>query len=207
MESTPSTSQAGGARAEPVAHARGAQVGPHTGLHAGLQTGQHTGLHHGVKGAGPSPAPMLQALSLLPSGLFVFSGQYEGRRSGTLVRWVTLVSTEPALVCVSMRKGHWVSPIVRDSHHFGISMVKETERLVLKKFTEMVRPKDGDPFDCLALEKLSTGVPLLAKSPLVLDCEVTRHLDLEADFEMFIGRVLGYRMTPGAGGDGVAPQA
>lgn len=173
----------------------------------GQHQGVHTGLHHGVKGAGPSPAPMLQALSMLPSGLFVFSGQYEGRRSGTLVRWVTLVSTEPALVCVSMRKGHWVSPIVRDSHHFGISLVRETERLVLKKFSEMVRPKDGDPFDCLAIERLSTGVPLLVKSPLVFDCEVTRHLDLEADFEMFIGRVLGYRVTPGADVGGSVPLA
>jgi len=143
---------------------------------------------------------VLGALGQLPNGLFVMTGQYEGKRTGVIVRLVCQVACDPPLVCVSLRKGHWISPLVRDSHYFGLSRVAAADRLVAKKFHEANRPKDGDPFDCMQVERLVSGTPLLAKSNLVVDCEVTRHLDLEADYEMFIGKVLGVRASgEGAG--------
>lgn len=130
----------------------------------------------------------------LPSGLFIMTAQFEGRRTGVIVRSVQQCAEEPPMICVSMRKGHWISPLVRDSHYFGLCKVGGSERLILKKFSEPHRPRDGDPFDCLPVEKLVSGTPILGRSKAVFDCEVARHLDLEADFEMFIGRVLAARV-------------
>ena len=121
------------------------------------------------------------------------SGAYEGRRAGLIVHWVCRCVNQPPLVGVALPKGHWVSPIIRDSHHFGLSLVLPAEKLVVRKFSEPVGERESDPFDCMATERLTSASPLLSKSPLLLDCEVVRHLDLEAETEMFR---LGARMLP-----------
>jgi flavin reductase (DIM6/NTAB) family NADH-FMN oxidoreductase RutF len=137
----------------------------------------------------------IQGLEHLPQGLFVVSGAYEGRRAGLVVQWVCRCANQPPLVGVALAKGHWVSPIIRDSHHFGLSLVLPSEKLVVRKFSEPLGTRESDPFDCMATERLTSAAPLLSKSPLLLDCEVVRHLDLEADTEMFIGRVIASRCT------------
>lgn len=50
---------------------------------------------------------------------------------------------------------------------------------------------DGDPFDTLSTRTLVTGSPVLAQSMGAIDCDVMRHFDLEADYEMYIGTVVG----------------
>jgi flavin reductase (DIM6/NTAB) family NADH-FMN oxidoreductase RutF len=141
-----------------------------------------------------SANPVLEVLAQLPCGQFVLSGAYEGKRAGVLVRSVIQCASEPPLVCVCMEKGHWVSPIIRDSHHFGLSRIPPTDKLMLRKFSDAARPRDGDPFDCLQVERLVSATPLLSRASLIIDCEVVRHLDLEADTEMFIGRVLNAKL-------------
>mgnify|MGYP000920359006 CR=1 FL=1 len=131
-----------------------------------------------------------RVLSLLPQGQFVMTAQFEGRRGGVVVRWVCACADDPLLISVSLRKGHWISPIIRDSRCFAVCRLGAGDRLAMKKFSETSRARDGDPFDCMPVGKLTTGSPILLKSHLALDCEVVRHFDLEADFELFIGKVL-----------------
>jgi flavin reductase (DIM6/NTAB) family NADH-FMN oxidoreductase RutF len=107
---------------------------------------------------------------------------------------VQACADEPPLIAVAVKTGHWIEPLIRDSHVFAICRVNPAERLLLRKFAETSRPRDGDPFDCMATERLVTGAPIIAKSGLALDCEVVRHFDLEADHELFIGLVRGVKM-------------
>ena len=146
--------------------------------------------------SGTETYPISQVLAQLPQGLFVFSGQFEGKRAGVLVRTVMQCATEPPLVCVCLEKGHWVSPIVRDSHHFGLSWLSPSDRLSIRKFTESLRGREGDPFDCMPVERLVSSSPLLSRSRALMDCEVVRHFDLEADTELFVGRVIAARLVP-----------
>jgi flavin reductase (DIM6/NTAB) family NADH-FMN oxidoreductase RutF len=56
----------------------------------------------------------------------------------------------------------------------------------------------------LETRTLVTGSPLLGRSIVALDCEVLRHVDLEADFEIYVGQVLSaFVGTPVGGGGGV----
>ena len=48
----------------------------------------------------------------------------------------------------------------------------------MKKFGDPARPRDGDPFDSLRVERLVSFAPVLVSSVLAIDCEVVRHLDL-----------------------------
>ncbi|MBX3364578.1 MAG: flavin reductase [Phycisphaeraceae bacterium] len=146
--------------------------------------------------------PISAALDTIPGGAFIITSAFDGVRSGVIARSVQPCADEPRLVCVAVRKGHTVEPLIRDSRCFALCRVARTDRLVMRKF-EMSADHDPekpqDPFDAFAIETMTTGSPILRKSDLVLDCEVVRHFDLEADCELFIGLVLAARIGPSAG--------
>jgi flavin reductase (DIM6/NTAB) family NADH-FMN oxidoreductase RutF len=135
---------------------------------------------------------------MLPSGLFVLAAAHEGRRAGIVARSVQLCADDPLLISVTVRCGHWIASILRDARTFAIWRVDASEGLMLKKFADPVRPRSGDPFDGLALSPLVTGAPILASSQLAIDCEVFRHIDLEADHELFVGKVVAGRVRSAA---------
>jgi flavin reductase (DIM6/NTAB) family NADH-FMN oxidoreductase RutF len=147
---------------------------------------------------GPGPEPRL-ALAKLRSGLFVLTARHEGKRAGVVVRSVQPAGDEPPLVCVAVRRGHWIEPVIRDSHAFAVCKISSGDSLMLRKFAETSRPRDGDPFDCVQTTRLVTGSPILLRATLALDCEVVRHFDLEADHELYIGLVVACHIgaTPG----------
>lgn len=141
-------------------------------------------------------------MARLRSGLFVLTARHEGKRAGVVVRSVQPAADEPPLVCVAVRRGHWIEPVIRDSHAFAICKVTSGDGLMLRKFAETSRPRDGDPFDCVQTTRLATGSPILARASLALDCEVVRHFDLEADHELYIGLVVACHVGSADGLDG-----
>jgi flavin reductase (DIM6/NTAB) family NADH-FMN oxidoreductase RutF len=132
-----------------------------------------------------------RALSSLQRGVFVLTAKFENKRAGVLIRSVQQVAEEPPLICVAVRRGHWIDHIIRDSHAFAVCRISPEERLMVRKFDQSARQRDGDQFDCVPVSRLVTGAPIIARSMLALDCEVFRHLDLEADHELYIGLVVG----------------
>ncbi|MCC7388720.1 MAG: flavin reductase [Phycisphaerales bacterium] len=137
------------------------------------------------------------ALAQLPSSPYLMTSCFEGERAGLIVRSVQSCDTEPALLCVAVRTGHRIEPLIRDSRCFALSRVDNESRLVLRKFDRKGAQEPGDPFDAIAMETMQTGCPVLCASPLVFDCEVVRHFDLEADCELYIGQVLASRALRG----------
>lgn len=143
----------------------------------------------------PSQEALL-ALACVPAGEFVLSSSFEGRRAGVLVRWVQVCAGEPPLVSVALKRGHWIDPLIRDARHFAVTRTVPGDRLIHKKFGEGRR--DGDPFDCLPVETLRSGAPIIKRGISALDCEVVRHLELDADCSLYIGRVIAGRVYDAA---------
>lgn len=142
------------------------------------------------------PGDVPRALAMLPSGLFLMSSAFEGKRAGVVVHSVQMCGENPPAVCVAMRKGHWIEPLIRDSRCFAINLLEAGDRLLLKKFGEVGRPREaGDPFDCLAVDKLVTGAPIVRRCVAALDCEVTRHIDIEVELAIYVGLVLGAKVA------------
>lgn len=135
--------------------------------------------------------PLLAAADRLPSGLFLMTAAHDATRGGAIIRWAQRCADEPVLICVALGKGQTIAPLIRDSRAFALCQIPPDDRLLLRKFSALDPPDEQeDPFASLRVRRLKTGAPVLASSPLVLDCEVARHIDLEADHELYVGLVV-----------------
>ncbi len=133
-------------------------------------------------------------LGRIPSGLFVLTARHEDRRSGILASWVQQVSFKPAMVSVAVAKGRLVMPLISESRRFGLCQLPEDERIIMRKFASKGDPME-DPFLGFdMLNQTATQVPILANVMGYLECEVTCHLDVEGDHDLFVGTVLSGRL-------------
>lgn len=139
-------------------------------------------------------AKISAALGRLPAGTFVLTSCHDGKRAGVLVNWVQRCAEEPLLISVAAMKGHRIEPIIRDSHSFAVCMIDAGNKLVQHKFRmRAMCEEDSDPFDAIGVCTMVTGAPVLRSCLLALDCEVVRHFDLEADYELYVGQVIAAR--------------
>ncbi len=130
------------------------------------------------------------ALARIPRGKFVMTASFEGRRLGLCVELVQIAATEPATVSIALPKGQPISPLVRDAHCFGLCLVPEGDSFLSRRFATIDEEDGGDPFDALDCYTLSTGAPLIRRAAACFDCEVSMHIDCEADHELYIATVV-----------------
>jgi len=137
-----------------------------------------------------SPSPeMLGALGHVPSGLFVLTAQHEDRRAGMLVHWVQQVCAVPAMVSVAVAKGKPIMPLISESRKFALCQLGEADRLMKRKFAQDSDPSD-DPFLGFELRpSVLGGVPIMTGSLAYFECELSCHMDVEGDHDLFIGRI------------------
>jgi flavin reductase (DIM6/NTAB) family NADH-FMN oxidoreductase RutF len=139
-----------------------------------------------------------RAHSLLPRGVYLLTACFDGRRAGQIVESVQPCSAEPLLVCIAALKGHCIEPLIRDSRGFAVCGIDPDDKLLLRRFSVARTPQSpGDPFDALEIDHLTTTAPIPRRCRMALDCEVVRHLDLESDHGLYIGRVLAGRIYSG----------
>jgi flavin reductase (DIM6/NTAB) family NADH-FMN oxidoreductase RutF len=129
------------------------------------------------------------ALGAIPSGLFVLTAAHEERRLGTLVSWVQQACFEPPMVCVAIAKGTPIMPIVSESRCFGLCQLAADDRTLTRKFANANDPGD-DPFLGVPLVKpVLAKLPILAGARVYLECELSCHMDVEGDHDLFVGAV------------------
>lgn len=131
---------------------------------------------------------LLQAIEQIPSGLFILTAAYNGSRSGVLVPWVQQCSADPPLVAAAVSTSLPVVPLIRDSRSFALCQIGAEDRLLARKFERAPGPGD-DPFLSLPITHSPSGAPVLQGALSWLDCEVVRHIDLESDCGLYVGRV------------------
>jgi len=131
------------------------------------------------------------AIGRIPSGLFILTAWNEDRRMGILTSWVQQVSFKPPLISVAVAKNRPIMLLISESKRFGICQLPKDEKLIMRKFAGQIDPSE-DPF--LGFEMICDTVmrlPILANVLGYLECEVTCHLDVDGDHNLFVGRVQG----------------
>ncbi|MBL4591562.1 MAG: flavin reductase [Phycisphaerales bacterium] len=138
-----------------------------------------------------------EILGLFPMGLYLMTAAHDTQRAGMLVHSVQRCCDSPALLCVAARKGHAIDPLIRDSRSFAIGIVSAEDKIISRRFSfdettvsTIIEPIADDPFEAIPTKTLVTGSPMLTRCPIWFDCEVSRRIDLESNYELFVGRVL-----------------
>ncbi len=125
-----------------------------------------------------------RALSRIPAGLYIVTAAFDGVHAGVLVKWVQQVGLHPPLISVAMPKGMRITPLIRDSHAFAVSVLCSENRYLTRRFkTEFFGDEN---LECVGVETAVTGSPLLSRAIACLDCELVRHLDLEPEADLYI---------------------
>ena len=127
-------------------------------------------------------------LDLVPSSTFLLTSAVGEVRSGVIVRCVQQVATNPPMILVAMEKGQPLSPVIRDSRNFALCVLPRDERSLRRQFA--TAPDQGnDPFLTIPHITVPGGSPVPLRSVGYIACELIRHLDIEADYEVYIGMV------------------
>lgn len=130
------------------------------------------------------------ALGAIPSGLFVLTAAHDDRRLGTLVGWVQQACFDPPMISVAICKGTPIMPLVSESRHFGLCQLAADDRTLIRKFANATDPGD-DPFLGVSLAKPHVHkLPLLEAAHAWFECELSCHMDVDGDHDLFIGTVL-----------------
>lgn len=120
---------------------------------------------------------------------FVMTAAFDDARAAILVEWVQQCAMEPPMVCVAVRKGRPIEPLIRDSHSFALCEAADEDLYLIRRLRKACEHED-DVLELLEYETLRTGSPCITRAGRVLDCEVVRHVDFEADYELYIAQVL-----------------
>ncbi|MDA0214063.1 MAG: flavin reductase [Planctomycetota bacterium] len=127
-------------------------------------------------------------LNLVPATSFLLTSAYGELRSGVIVRCVQQVAMHPPMLLVAMEKGQPLSPIIRDSRNFAICVLAKDDRVTTKTFA--TSPDQGiDAFLTIPNLVVPGGSPVPLRALGYIACELIRHLDIEADYEVYIGMV------------------
>ena len=120
---------------------------------------------------------------------------HAGKRIGVVVELLQRAAADPPSISLALPKGQPISPIVRDSHAFGICVVPEGDPFLPRHFARRdVGVEDiTDPFDGIGIYTLETGSPLIERAAACFDCSVTMHIDFEGDHELYVASVIASR--------------
>jgi len=108
-----------------------------------------------------------------------------------LVTRVQQSSNTPPCVIVSVPKGQPLSPLIRDSRSFALCELAEGDLLLNRLFAKPRELHGDDPFLGLALVETPLGLPVPRAIASWVECELIRHMDIESDFEVYVGRAVG----------------
>lgn len=127
-------------------------------------------------------------LDLIPSSLFLLTSAYGELRGGIIVRCVQQVAMQPSMLLIAMEKGQPLSPIIRDSRNFALCILAPDDRATPKMFA--IAPDQGvDAFLTIPHLVAPGGCPIPLRARGYVACELVRHLDIESDYEVYIGMV------------------
>lgn len=136
----------------------------------------------------PPTEETLAALNKVPTGTYLLTTAFGEIRDGRLVDRVQQCGTNPPMLLIAMEKGHALSPLIRDSRTFGLSLLDPQERHLQRIFGPERRIGDN-PFLTQPHKIGLLGAPIVTRATAWFDCEVVRHLDMETNYELYIGLV------------------
>ncbi|PYO78352.1 MAG: flavin reductase family protein [Gemmatimonadetes bacterium] len=129
------------------------------------------------------------ALRLFPYGLYAVTVRHEGEEHASTASWVTQASFHPPMVAVAIENTSKTIGMVRDAHHFAISILHEGQREIAEK---LGRPSSATSQKLKGIKTKpapASGVPVLADALGWVECRVVATLP-GGDHTLVLGEVV-----------------
>lgn len=124
----------------------------------------------------------------IPSASFLLVSAHGESRTGVIVKCVQQCAMTPPLVMVALEKGQPLSPIIRDSRNFTLCILDRDDKMTPRMF-ERAPDHTTDPFLTIPHILTPSRTPVPTRCVAWIDCEMTRHMDIDGDYEVYIGLV------------------
>lgn len=135
------------------------------------------------------------ALGSWASGVTVVTTRNEGKVYGLTVSSFASLSFDPMLVLVCIQNNNRLGDLVKESKHFGVSILAQGQEPISNHFA-MPGREPVDSYDDLGPSHSAlTGSPLFDGCIATLDCELDESL-LEGDHTILVGRVVAAGADP-----------
>jgi len=124
-----------------------------------------------------------------PYGLYVITVAADGEEHGMTANWVTQAAFEPPMVAVAVENTSHTIEMIRDAHHFGVSLLHDGQRDLAGK---LGRSSDQAPEKLKGIRTKpgpGTGTPVLVECLGWLECRVISALPA-GDHTLVLGEVI-----------------
>ncbi|MCH2145906.1 MAG: flavin reductase family protein [Phycisphaerales bacterium] len=139
-------------------------------------------------------ARIRSALESISHGEFMLTAASGRRSNGVLVDFVGQCANDPPMLVIATAKGQVLTPLIRDSRCFVVSVITDATRPLARRFSRS-NVETEDPFIGLPTETTPRGIPILARTSSWFECELVRHFDIDADCELYVGTVENVHVT------------
>lgn len=155
--------------------------------------GTPTVTHHGLIRMHTDWTPadrsrIAHVIDRIPSSEFLLVSAHGEARTGVIVKCVQQCAMTPPLVMVALEKGQPLSPVIRDSRNFTLCILDRNDKLTPRMF-ERAPDHTSDPFLTIPHVLTPSRTPVPTRCLAWIDCEMTRHMDIDGDYEVYIGLV------------------
>lgn len=128
---------------------------------------------------------------LNPVPVVMVTSKYGEKENVFTVAWTGTICSDPAMTYISVRKERYSYDIIKDSGKFCINLINE-ELTYATDYCGVKSGKNENKFKVMKIETESAknfDCPIIKKSPVVLECEVTEVKEL-GSHDMFIAKIL-----------------
>lgn len=122
-------------------------------------------------------------------GVYAITVKHEAEEHASTVSWVTQASFHPPMVAVVVENTSRTIGLIRDAHHFALSIFHEGQREVAEK---LGRPSVGSAQKLKGIKTRpapASGVPVLAEALAWVECRVVATLP-GGDHTIVLGEVV-----------------
>ncbi|MCC6466370.1 MAG: flavin reductase family protein [Planctomycetes bacterium] len=141
----------------------------------------------------PEPAPDMQVLGCIPSGLFVVTAENAGQRAAFLASWVAQAGFMPPAISVAIKQDRSIMRQLARGSHFAVNVVGKGDTELMGRFARGFEMGE-DPFAASRIERTDNGTPYLPDALGFLECRLLRVLEPSTEHNLVVGEVIGGRM-------------
>jgi flavin reductase (DIM6/NTAB) family NADH-FMN oxidoreductase RutF len=126
------------------------------------------------------------AMRRFPTGVTVVTTIVDGAPKGFTANAFASVSADPPMVLVCVNRQARSHPLISAAGHFCVNILRLEQQAIAESFAAH---GGDDPFATLAIERATTGSPVIAEALGFLDCELAEEHSA-GTHTIFLGNVL-----------------